>query len=189
MPDTESLATLASLARNVRAQRARRQWTLDTLAARSGLSKGVVVALEQGRGNPNLATLIRLSDALGVSLTALLEGGEHPAVRVSDRPALLWEGPAGGTGRLLDGTDSPSPVELWHWRLEPGERHDSEAHAPGTRELIHVYSGELVLTIGGQDVRVPAGSSARMTADEPHGYGNPGATAVDFAGVVVPPAT
>ncbi|PRX47796.1 XRE family transcriptional regulator [Prauserella shujinwangii] len=186
MSDTE---TLARLARNIRAQRTRRQWTLDALAARAGLSKGVVVAVEQGRGNPNLATLIRISDALGVSLTALLEGGEEPAVRVTDRTSLLWEGPSGGTGRLLDGTDSPTPVELWHWRLEPGERHDSEPHAAGTRELLHVYTGELTLTVGGQEVVVPSGASARMTADEPHAYANAGRVAAEFVGVVVPPSS
>ncbi|GHF10078.1 transcriptional regulator [Amycolatopsis deserti] len=178
----------AVLARNIRAHRSARQWSMDALAARAGLSKGVVVALEQGRGNPNLATLIRVSDALGVSLTALLEGGEPPAISVTDTDTVLWEGPSGGTGRLLSGTDAPAPAELWRWHLEPGERHDSEGHAPGTHELIHVLSGELHLGVGDRSVTVPAGSTARMTADEPHSYANLGEVPVDYVGVVVVPS-
>ncbi|NIH86232.1 helix-turn-helix domain-containing protein [Amycolatopsis granulosa] len=177
----------AVLARNIRVHRSARQWSMDTLATRAGLSKGVVVALEQGRGNPNLATLIRISDALGLSLTALLEGGEPPAISVTGTATVLWRGPSGGTGRLLSGTDAPAPAELWRWHLEPGERHDSEAHAPGTHELIHVLSGELHLSVGERSVGVPAGSTARMTADQPHSYANQGGEPVDYVGVVVVP--
>lgn len=39
-------AALAAIARNVRAARGSRGWSLDALAARSGVSKGVLVTLE-----------------------------------------------------------------------------------------------------------------------------------------------
>jgi transcriptional regulator with XRE-family HTH domain len=180
---------VAVLARNIRARRTARRWSMDALAARAGLSKGVVVALEQGRGNPNLATLIRVSDALGVSLTALLEGGETPSISVSEHGTVLWEGASGGVGRLLAGTDAPAPAELWRWRLEPGEEHRSEGHAPGTHELIHVLSGRLRLTVGEESVTVTSGATARMTADQPHGYANPGTGPVEYVGVVVVPVS
>ncbi|WAL65553.1 XRE family transcriptional regulator [Amycolatopsis cynarae] len=186
MTDGEPAAVLA---RNIRARRIARHWSMDALAARAGLSKGVVVALEQGRGNPNLATLIRVGDALGVSLTALLEGTEAPSISVHDQGNLLWEGESGGTGRLLAGTDAPAPAELWRWRLQPGEEHRSEAHAPGTHELIHVLTGSLRLSVGQEEVTVPAGSTARMTADRPHGYANVGEEPVDYIGVVVVPVS
>lgn len=179
--------SVTNLARNIRALRTTRQWSMDALAARARLSKGVVVALEQGRGNPNLGTLIRVSDALGVSLTSLLEGGEPPAVSVTDTDTVLWRGPSGGVGRLLSGTDAPAPAELWRWRLEPGERHESEGHAAGTRELIHVLTGELRLSVGPQTVSVPAGSTARMTADEPHAYANETPETCEYLGVVIVP--
>src|SRR5260370_6464081 len=60
----------AAVARTLQALRADRGWSLDQLAARSGVSKGVLVALEQGRSNPNLATLARIGDAFGVPVTA-----------------------------------------------------------------------------------------------------------------------
>ncbi|HEV8279920.1 MAG TPA: helix-turn-helix transcriptional regulator, partial [Streptosporangiaceae bacterium] len=42
-----------ALARTLQSLRAERGWSLDQLAARSGVSKGVLVALEQARSNPN----------------------------------------------------------------------------------------------------------------------------------------
>src|ERR1700748_2634609 len=77
--------------------------SLDQLAARSGVSKGVLVALEQGRSNPNLATLARIADAFGVPVTQLVDVGGGPAVRVSgpDGSRTLWQGPAGGTGTIV----------------------------------------------------------------------------------------
>src|SRR5215831_15184930 len=63
----------AAVARTLQALRADRGWSLDQLAARSGVSKGVLVALEQGRSNPNLATLARIGDAFGVPVTLLVD--------------------------------------------------------------------------------------------------------------------
>ena len=78
MPDVPDI-TIA-VARTLQALRADRGWSLDQLAARSGVSKGVLVALEQGRSNPNLATLARIGDAFGVPVTQLVDvGGNLPS--------------------------------------------------------------------------------------------------------------
>ena len=46
-----------AVALNLRRLRTSRQWSLDTLAARSGVSKGMLVQLEGARTNPSLGTL------------------------------------------------------------------------------------------------------------------------------------
>src|SRR5256885_13844743 len=56
----------------VRHGRNRRGWTLDQLAARSGVSRRMLVSIEQGSANPSIATLLRISDALGIGLPALV---------------------------------------------------------------------------------------------------------------------
>ena len=95
MADLPGITT--AVARTLQALRADRGWSLDQLAARSGVSKGVLVALEQGRSNPNLATLARIGDAFGVPVTLLVDMGGEPAVRISspDASRVLWRGPAG----------------------------------------------------------------------------------------------
>ncbi len=180
-----------AVARTLQALRADRGWSLDQLAARSGVSKGVLVALEQGRSNPNLATLARIGDAFGVPVTLLVDVGGEPAIRISnpDASRMLWRGPSGGTGTILGATDPPWAVELWRWEVMPGETFGGDAHAPATREMVWVEEGTLTLTVGGERHAVGTGQCARFPASRPHRYGNEGQAPVRFTMVVlVPPA-
>ena len=192
MADTAEPADVSgALARTVAALRAERGWSLDALAARSGVSKGVLVAVEQGRSNPNLATLARIGDAFGVPVTRLLEGAEEAVIRISSQAdaRVLWTGSAGGTGTIIAATPPPWAAELWRWQLEPGERFGGESHAPGLRELTVVESGELTLTVAGRVYRLAAGEGARFPGDLPHGYANEGSERAVLTMVcVIPPA-
>jgi transcriptional regulator with XRE-family HTH domain len=189
MADVPDITT--AVARTLQALRADRGWSLDQLAARSGVSKGVLVALEQGRSNPNLATLARIGDAFGVPVTLLVDMGGEPAVRVSspDASRILWRGPAGGTGTIIGATDPPWAVELWRWEMMPGEEFGGDAHAPATREMVWVEAGRLTLTIAGERHAVEPGQCARFPASRPHRYSNEGGEPVRLTMVVViPPA-
>jgi transcriptional regulator with XRE-family HTH domain len=187
MADQESVA--GAVARTVRALRTGHGWSLDKLAARSGVSKGVLVALEQGKSNPNLSTLVRLSDTFGVPVTRLFEAAGQQRVRVSARAAVLWHGPAGGTGTLIAATDPPWAAELWHWELRQGEVYGGTAHPHATRELMSVEEGTLTLTVAGERHEVPAGQSVQFPGDCPHTYANEHPQRLRMTMiVVVPPA-
>ncbi len=178
-----------AVARTVRSLRAAHGWSLDQLAARAGVSKGVLVALEQARGNPNLGTLIRVSEALGVALTRLVQVEEDPPIQLfpSARHVVLWNGPSGGSGTLLAGSDPRPSIELWRWRLCPGECRDSEPHTPGTREIITVESGVLGLSVDGKRIEVSAGDAVVFHGDRPHSYANDGESDVRFVLTVMDP--
>jgi transcriptional regulator with XRE-family HTH domain len=173
-----------SLGEAVRRFRAARSWTLDELAARSGVSRRLIVQLEQGEANPSIGTLLRLADALAVSLTDLVSAQETTlvGVRAPSEATELWQGPAGGRA-LLD--VSRGPLELWSWTLEPGESHESEPHHLGALELIKVRRGTLVLEVGDESVQVKAGHSAWFDASRQHAYRNATATRVTFTLVVL----
>jgi transcriptional regulator with XRE-family HTH domain len=181
----------SAIARTLQSLRAERGWSLDKLAARSGVSKGVLVALEQARSNPNLATLARIADAFGVPVTRLVDVSDEPDVRVTGpgQARALWHGPAGGTGTIIAATEPPWAAELWRWRLMPGESFGGDAHAPATREMAWVEEGLLTLTVAGTRYQVGAGQCARFRAGLPHGYANESAGQVLLTMiVVVPPA-
>lgn len=181
----------AAVGRTLQALRADRGWSLDQLAARSGVSKGVLVALEQGRSNPNLATLAKISDAFGVPVTRLVDMRGEPAVQVSgpDGGRVLWRGAAGGSGTILGATDPPWAVELWRWDLRPGETFGGDAHAPATREMVWVETGTLTLSVAGERHDLGPGQCARFPAGRPHRYANEGAVPLLMTMVVVvPPA-
>jgi len=178
------------VARTARALRTARGWSLDALSARSGVSKGVLVALEQGRANPNLATLVRLTEAFGVPLTHLLQMEEEPTVRLvsPDQAVVLWRGEAGGSGTLLAGSDPPHGVEVWRWVMEPGEVKVGGAHAPGTHEVVSVESGRLTLVVDEGAYEIGAGGSASFSAWHDHRYENQSRRQVRFVMVVTVPS-
>jgi transcriptional regulator with XRE-family HTH domain len=172
-----------SLADAVRRFRAARSWTLDDLAARSGVSRRLVVQIEKGEANPSIGTLLRLANALEITLTELVSEHETTfvGVRAPSDAAELWQGPAGGRALL---EVSRGPLELWSWVLQPGESHVSEAHHPGALELIKVRRGTLLLEVGDESVKVKTGHSAWFDASRQHAYRNATTTPVTFTLVV-----
>ncbi|CAL9281237.1 helix-turn-helix domain-containing protein [Streptomyces sp. SudanB25_2051] len=170
MAETE--AALRTLAHNVRAARTRAGLSLDELGRRAQVSKGALVGLEKAQGNPNFATLVRLADTLGVSVSALLEGPSEGRVRVvsAEGVAPLWTGERGSEARLMLTTSGSAPVEVWRWRLEPGEEYPSHPHQPGVVETVSVTAGRMVLVVDGAEHPVEAGQTASFDGDAPHTY-------------------
>jgi transcriptional regulator with XRE-family HTH domain len=183
-------AVAAAVAHHVKALRQARSWSLDELGHRSGVSKGMIVQIEAGRTNPSIGTLCRLADSFGVSVARLIEAEPEPSVRLihADEPRVLWRGELGGTARLLVGVNDPAVVELWEWEIAAGERHRSVDHAPDTRELLHVRSGALVVTVDGVDHPVAAGETIDFRANRSHGYRNDGPGPAIATMVVAMPA-
>lgn len=167
-----ALTALRTLAHNVRAARTRAGLSLDELGRRAQVSKGALVGLEKAQGNPNFATLVRLADTLGVSVSALLEGPAQGRVRVvsADAVAPLWTGTRGSEARLMLTTSGAAPVEVWRWRLEPDEEYPSHPHQAGVVETISVTSGRMTLVVDGTEHAVEAGQTATFDADAPHTY-------------------
>src|SRR5262245_51552453 len=100
-------AVSAAIARNVRALRTGHGWSLDALAQRSGVSKGLLVQIERGASNPSIGTLTRLCEALDVTIAQLVDLGELPVVRIvrAAEAVTLWSDEAGGRADLLLGTE------------------------------------------------------------------------------------
>ncbi|MFM9368425.1 helix-turn-helix domain-containing protein [Streptomyces sp. Da 82-17] len=172
MAETETEAALRTLAHNVRAARTRAGLSLDELGRRAKVSKGALVGLEKAQGNPNFATLVRLADTLGVSVSALLEGPAEGRVRVVSESDVmpLWAGGQGGEARLMLTTAGPSPVEVWRWRLEPGEEYPSHPHQAGVVETVSVTAGRMILVVDGAEHPVEAGQTATFDGDAAHTY-------------------
>jgi quercetin dioxygenase-like cupin family protein len=151
----------------------------------------MLVSIEQGSANPSIATLLLLSDALGIGLPALVEMDRSPGLRVtrSGTAPVLWRGELGGQAVLVAGTEPPDVTELWDWTLGPGECHSTEAHAAGTRELLLVLEGQVELSVGQRAEVLATGDSASFSGDLPHGYANPSSVqAARFALTVFEPA-
>jgi transcriptional regulator with XRE-family HTH domain len=186
----QSTATLAlAVGVRVRKERQSRRWTLDQLAEAAGVSRRMVVNVEQGATNPSVGTLLRISDALGVGLPALVGPPQPKPLKVTRRGegAALWEGESGGRGVLVAGTEPPDVLELWDWTLGPGDHHTSEAHTPATKELLQVQQGTITLEVADRSVTLDVGDAIAFPGDVAHSYANPGTEPARFSLAVFEP--
>jgi transcriptional regulator with XRE-family HTH domain len=176
----------AAVALHVRSLRTGRGWSLDELAGRSGVSKGMLVQIEGARTNPSIGTLARVADAFGVTVARLLEPSLDRSVHVTDydEAPVLWRGGRGGTARLLRGLGES---ELWDWQLAPREGHSSDDHQPGTREVIYLLAGTLIVTVAGEEHTLSTGQTIDLVADRAHSYQNPADVPARFIMLVTMP--
>ncbi|MEG9249669.1 XRE family transcriptional regulator [Arthrobacter sp. Soc17.1.1.1] len=187
---TVDAATLArAIGERVKDERLNRRLTLDQLAETTGVSRRMIINIEQGATNPSVGTLLKISDALGVGLPKLVEPPRTAPRSVTRRGegAALWTGDRGGTGVLMAGTRSPDVLELWDWTLEAQEQHTSEAHAAGTMEVLQVQQGALTVTVAGEPVALGEGDALTFAGDVDHSYVNHGDTTTRFTLAVFEP--
>ena len=188
--DDNAAKLATAIGARVKQERRARDWTLDQLAVAASVSRRMVVSVEQGAVNPSVGTLLRLSDALGVGLPALVEPPEPKQLKItrSGEGAELWSGAAGGRGVLVAGTTPPDVVELWDWTLGPGDRHASEAHAAGTKELVHVLEGAITVELDNELIDLESGDAVAFPGDVDHAYSNPHQDPARFSLAVFEPA-
>src|SRR5262249_55328745 len=130
VPDPQVVAR--AIARNVRRLRTNRGYTLDELASRAGVSRGMVIQIEQDRTNPSVGTLTRIADALGASIAQLVEVTDAPAVRVvpAAEAVPLWRGRRGGVGGA-PARPPPAAVGRAVAMASPARRQLRQRGAPG----------------------------------------------------------
>lgn len=170
----------------IRELRHRQQLSLDQLAARASVSKGLLVQIEKGQANPSIATLCKVAAGLSVSVADLVQVAGHPPIEVvpAAAPRVLWRGPRGGSATFHVGSSGPDMLELWTWELQPGERYEGTPHPKGTQELVNVTHGTLALAFGDVSYVVEQGASALAHTDRPHAYACVGKKPVRFTLVV-----
>ncbi len=180
---------IEAVAKNCAWFRKERGFTLDALARRSGVSKGMLVEIEQQRTNPSIATLCRMANALNVGLGELLYQ-EPASARVTRHSRgegkQFWETPAGSRALLIDAVRVRDVGgELWRWSLIPGEEYIGTAHREGTHEFLYVLRGVLIVEAAGEIAKCAAHESLRLLADGPHVYRNESSVACEFVMMVV----
>ncbi len=87
----------------------------------------------------------------------------------------------------LAGTAPPDVLELWDWTLAPGDRHDSEAHVRGTKEILQVHEGSVTIEVAGRTEVLEVGDAISFASDVAHSYANEGSERARFSLTVFEP--
>jgi XRE family transcriptional regulator, regulator of sulfur utilization len=172
LPDDTDLGTLSRrIGRTVRTDRLAQGWSLGDLARAAGLSKTIVARIERGEGNPSIETLFRVSQALRVPLGWLLAADPQPRTRViRARSGEPLRSESGMDAWLLHADGRELRSEVYAIDLPRGVDQRSDAHLPGTEELVVCVKGRVRLGPLGEEVEIGAGDAAWFTADLPHHY-------------------
>jgi transcriptional regulator with XRE-family HTH domain len=161
--------------RAVKQQREAAGFSLRMLAARSGISASMISDIERGTKSPTITTVVRLAQALGVSVAALVDGGTAPSPRI--RILRRGEGAGGEHPARWNSLGPAAPgsrIDFVRYQIPPSTAlGPSAAHAHGTVEHMLVAAGTVRVTVGDETAELSAGDSCSCRTDVPHGIENP----------------
>ena len=152
-------------------------FTLDQLAAKSGVSKSILSQIERDHSNPTLATIWRITKALESPLEDILSANNDkyrfeklsrnatPEVTSEDNAFRL---------RILGTLNTVSSVQWYEFNAKPGAELVSESHGKGSLESITLCGGNLTITIEDEIQKICAGETLRYQTDLPHILKNEG---------------
>jgi transcriptional regulator with XRE-family HTH domain len=159
----------------LREQRRRLNLTLEQVADRIGITKGFLSEIERDKAAPSVATLMRLRDALSLSVASLFRSSLPRVVRANQRQSI----PFGGVRvqySLLSAKDAHR-MTIVLGQLAPGAQSGKELHALSSdEEIILVLSGVLEVNVDGNTHVLNAGDTFTFDPRRPHRYENPSRT-------------
>ncbi|WP_158970099.1 helix-turn-helix domain-containing protein [Chachezhania sediminis] len=173
---------LVQIGLRAREMRKRRKMTLDDLSSAAGLSKGHLSRFERGEKSLSMAAMLRLTEALEMSVAALL--GEVQStdnihiVRQSERMQLVSDAEDGGLiVQSLNGTMPGRPeYAAFIVTCPEGMVHSSEAYHSGC-EALYVLKGTLTVQLEDREVRLETGDFIEFPGHMRHVLsGGPGGT-------------
>jgi transcriptional regulator with XRE-family HTH domain len=108
----DAVSISKALGTRVQMERQKRNWTMQELADRSGISRAMISKIERIEASPTAVTISRLGVAFGLSMSSLLSDGvsEQRLVRASEQQ--LWQDPATGYIRKAVSPPSGLPLQL-----------------------------------------------------------------------------
>jgi XRE family transcriptional regulator, regulator of sulfur utilization len=174
------------VAQNLRQRRKARGMSLDDLARASGVSRAALSQIETCKSNPTVGVLWKVAVGLGVAFAELIGAPRSGAMVLRRSDAQVLRSSDGRLeSRPLAPAGTSALVELYELRLSARSSHASEAHAPGTHELLVVLSGQLKMHVGDEVFELAAGDSVSFAADRPHVYENPGGSEARYHDIVI----
>lgn len=155
------------VAASLRAIRRDRRLSQHDLGDLAGVTASAISQVERAERGLSLATLVRLSGALGVKIDDLLHGEEPVGYRIGRR----LEEPQRGTVNLLNGAAADLHVDLVH--LGPREWGAPETTEPGTG-IVAAAGGLVQVRVAGQTPAIRHGEVLVADSDRIEGWRNLG---------------
>lgn len=173
-PDTAAMAL--SIGRNLRRLRTRHGYSLERLAAVSGVSRAMLGQIELGKSVPTISLLWKVAHALEVPFSALnIDSNPSSSVVLrGEKAKVLTSADGSFSSRALFPHDGERTVEFYEVEIAVGAAEQADAHAPGTMENLIVTQGDVEIIVAGESHILKPKDAFLFQADVPHTYRNIG---------------
>jgi transcriptional regulator with XRE-family HTH domain len=160
------------LATNLQVMRLKRGFTQASLAKMAKLPRSSITYMESGGGNPSLSNLMKVAEALNVSLEELLSRPkeDYKLIKNDEVKRVLRSHGQAIIKKLL-----PEPIpgtEIDHFELKPQTKMIGVPHLPHTREHLIVLEGSISVLVSGNRFELEKGDVFSFPGDQHHSYEN-----------------
>jgi transcriptional regulator with XRE-family HTH domain len=159
------------VASRIRALRRLQNRTLKDVAERCGFTISLLSKIESGKTAPPLATLSKIADALGVSLSELLDEKKGansvftPAQKLREKPPTQTS--KGYSFHLLAAERGEKAMQPFLFEARQGEIASGPMSHAG-EEFVYVLEGRMNYRVGSVTYTLEAGDSLYFNAEEDH---------------------
>lgn len=159
-----------AMGQRVKALRAERGFTIAELAARAGVSVGLISQIERGNSNPSMSTLEKLRDALGANFWEFRDPmpapDDSPYVRRANKRPKVTVGTNGFSKELLSPRNN-NEMRFMILTLPEGAHSTSVLNGPGDKGG-YVLEGRVQLSIEGEVTTLFPGDSFQFPSTALH---------------------
>ncbi len=175
----------------LRGMRVRREWTLQDLSARSGLSVSMLSQVERDLASPSIRSLQRLAETFAVPVGWFFSEPGAPA----PGPAWIQRRPqrrvldlsAKGITKEMLSPEGGGRLQLMLITVEPGGSSGDTPYAHAGEDAGTVLEGVLRLEVDGEQGLLNPGDSFRFASTLPHRFANGGTARCVVLWAVTPP--
>ena len=165
----DAVGSGARIGAQLKAARLAARMSMAEVAEQAGLTKGFVSKLERDLASVSVASLIRLCDALGVSVGSLFQAPAGEVVRHDAYPPINF-----GGKKMTEYLLTPSGekrVQAILSDIEPGGGSGDDPYPlPADVEFVFVLAGQLQVAIAGEQITLDQGDAFTFPAGTPHTF-------------------
>lgn len=155
----------------LRAARKANGYTLEQLAAASGLTKGFLSRIERDETSPSVASLITLCEVMSIEVGSLFTAPDVALVRRNDAPTINLGG--SGVSEKLMTPRGQAKLQLVHSSIEPGGMGGTDLYTINCEvEVLYVLKGAVELILADGSRKLGAGDALTFAGGEPHSWVN-----------------
>ncbi|ADD68276.1 transcriptional regulator, XRE family [Denitrovibrio acetiphilus DSM 12809] len=161
--------------KTVKELRLKHNMTLRDLAKTSGCSISFLSQLERDLISPTVASLRKIADALGVTITSFFSGDDSETDSIvvrKDKRVRLGSKASKVVYESLKHREANSVLEPLYHILDKGAYSGDDYNIHLGEEFVYVMKGQVEITLDGRPMTLNEGDSALYNSNVPHRWKN-----------------